>query len=225
MLLDVTDKSRVRDAVTQAIQSAGGVDVVVNNAGYGLSGAAEEVSDAEIRQQMETNFFGLVAVTQAALPFMRAQKRGHIVNISSVAGYKGILGMSIYSASKFAVEGFSEGLAAEVGHLGIKVTIVEPGAFRTHWASNEAIVRSARVIEEYAPTAGVVRAGLAKMHGYQENDPAKGAQAIIAAVDSQQPPLRLPLGADSVQYLRDKLTGMAQELAAWEAVAVATRFD
>jgi NAD(P)-dependent dehydrogenase (short-subunit alcohol dehydrogenase family) len=225
MLLDVTDKSRVRDAVTQAIQSAGGVDVVVNNAGYGLSGAAEEVSDAEIRQQMETNFFGLVAVTQAALPFMRAQKRGHIVNISSVAGYKGILGMSIYSASKFAVEGFSEGLAAEVGHLGIKVTIVEPGAFRTHWASNEAIVRSARVIEEYAPTAGVVRAGLAKMHGYQENDPAKGAQAIIAAVDSQQPPLRLPLGADSVQYLRDKLTGMARELAAWEAVAVATRFD
>ena len=225
MLLDVTDKSRVRDAVTHAIQSAGGVDVVVNNAGYGLSGAAEEVSDAEIRQQMETNFFGLVAVTQAALPFMRAQKRGHIVNISSVAGYKGILGMSIYSASKFAVEGFSEGLAAEVGHLGIKVTIVEPGAFRTRWASNEAIVRSARVIKEYAPTAGVVREGLARMHGHQENDPAKGAQAIIAAVDSQQPPLRLPLGADSVQYLRDKLTGMAQELAAWEAVAVATRFD
>lgn len=225
MLLDVTDKSRVRDAVTRAIQSAGGVDVVVNNAGYGLSGAAEEVSDAEIRQQMETNFFGLVAVTQAALPFMRAQKSGHIVNISSVAGYKGILGMSIYSASKFAVEGFSEGLAAEVGHLGIKVTIVEPGAFRTRWASNEAIVRSARVIEEYAPTAGVVRAGLARMHGHQENDPAKGAQAIIAAVDSQQPPLRLPSGADSVQYLRDKLTGMAQELAAWEAVAVATRFD
>ena len=101
-------------------KSAGGVDVVVNNAGYGLSGAAEEVSDAEIRHQMETNFFGLVAVTQAALPFMRAQKRGHIVNISSVAGYKGILGMSIYSASKFAVEGFSEGLAAEAGHLGIQ---------------------------------------------------------------------------------------------------------
>ncbi len=135
-LLDVTDKSQVRDAVTQAIQSAGGIDVVVNNAGYGLSGAAEEVSDGEIRQQMETNFFGLVAVTQAALPFMRAQKRGHIVNISSVAGYKGILGMSIYSASKFAVEGFSEGLAAEAAHLGIRVTIVEPGAFRTRWASN-----------------------------------------------------------------------------------------
>ena len=224
MLLDVTDKSRVPDAVTQAIQAAGGIDVVVNNAGYGLSGAAEEVSDSEIRHQMETNFFGLVAVTQAALPFMRAQKRGHVVNISSVAGYKGILGMSIYSASKFAVEGFSEGLAAEAGHLGIKVTIVEPGAFRTRWSSNDAIVRSARVIEDYAPTAGAVRAGLAKMHGHQENDPAKGATAIITAVDSQHPPLRLPLGADSVLYLREKLTGMTQELAAWEAVSVATRF-
>ena len=106
--------------------------------------------------------------------------------------------MSIYSASKFAVEGFSEGLAAEAAHLGIRVTIVEPGAFRTHWASDSAIVRSARVIEDYAPTAGAVRAGLAKMDGHQENDPAKGATAIIAAVDSPHPPLRLPLGADSV---------------------------
>jgi len=224
-LLDVTDRERVYAGVTQAIQAAGGIDVVVNNAGYGLSGAAEEVSDSEIRHQMETNFFGLVAVTQAALPFMRAQKRGHVVNISSVAGYKGILGMSIYSASKFAVEGFSEGLAAEAGHLGIKVTIVEPGAFRTHWASNSAIVRSARVIEEYAPTAGVVRAGLAKMDGHQENDPAKGAIAIIAVVDSPHPPLHLPLGSDSVRYLRDKLAAMTQELAAWEAVSVKTGFD
>jgi len=190
-----------------------------------IHGTAEEVSDSEIRHQMETNFFGLVAVTQAALPFMRAQKRGHVVNISSVAGYKGILGMSIYSASKFAVEGFSEGLAAEAGHLGIKVTIVEPGAFRTHWASNSAIVRSARVIEEYAPTAGVVRAGLAKMDGHQENDPAKAAIAIIAVVDSPHPPLHLPLGSDSVRYLRDKLAAMTQELAAWEAVSVKTGFD
>lgn len=224
-LLDMTDRKQVHTRITQAIQAAGGIDVVVNNAGYGLCGAAEEVSDAEIRHQMETNFFGLVAVTQAALPFMRAQKRGHIVNISSVAGYKGIHGMSIYSASKFAVEGFSEGLAAEAGHLGIRVTIVEPGAFRTQWASNSAIVRSVRVIEDYAPTAGVVRAGHAKMDGHQENDPAKGAIAIIAAVDSTHPPLRLPLGADSVRYLRDKLAAMTQELAAWEALSADTRFD
>lgn len=224
VLLDITDREHVHGSVTRAIEAAGGIDVVVNNAGYGLSGAAEEVSDSEIRSQMETNFFGLVTVTQAALPFMRAQKRGHVVNISSVAGYQGILGMSIYSASKFAVEGFSEGLAAEAGHLGIKVTIVEPGAFRTQWASSGAIVRSARVIEDYATTAGKVRAGLAQMDGHQENDPAKGAIAIIAAVDSESPPLRLPLGPDSVQYLRHKLASMSAELAKWEAVASATRF-
>lgn len=223
--LDVTDKDQVRDVVAGAIEQAGGIDVVVNNAGYGLSGAAEELSDAEMRHQMETNFFGLVAVTQAALPFMRAQRRGHFVNISSVAGYKGILGMSAYSASKFAVEGFSESLAAEAGHLGIKVTIVEPGAFRTNWSSDTAIVRSARVIEDYAATAGVVRAGLSQMDGRQQNDPAKGAEAIIQAVEAEAPPLRLPLGSDSVTYLRDKLAAMAKELEAWAPLSSSTRFD
>jgi NAD(P)-dependent dehydrogenase (short-subunit alcohol dehydrogenase family) len=223
--LDVTDKDKVRDAIAGAIERAGGIDVVVNNAGYGLSGAAEELSDAELRHQMETNFFGLVAVTQAALPFMRAQKRGHVVNISSVAGYKGIVGMSAYSASKFAVEGFSESLAAETAHLGIKVTIVEPGAFRTNWSSDTAIVRSAKVIDDYAPSAGVVRAGLSQMDGRQQNDPAKGAAAIIQAVEAEAPPLRLPLGPDSVTYLRDKLAAMAMELEAWAAVSSSTRFD
>lgn len=223
--LDVTDKDKVRDVIAGAIEQAGGIDVVVNNAGYGLSGAAEELSDAEMRHQMETNFFGLVAVTQAALPFMRAQKRGHFVNISSVAGYKGIVGMSAYSASKFAVEGFSESLAAETAHLGIKVTIVEPGAFRTNWSSDTAIVRSVKVIDDYAPTAGVVRAGLSQMDGRQQNDPAKGAAAIIQAVEAEVPPLRLPLGPDSVTYLRDKLAAMAKELEAWASVSSSTRFD
>lgn len=223
--LDVTDKANVHTVVTRAIEAAGGIDVLVNNAGYGLSGAAEEVSDAESRHQMETNFFGLVEVTQAALPFMRAQKRGHIVNISSVAGYMGIRGMSLYSASKFAVEGFSESLAAEAAHLGIRVTIVEPGAFRTNWSSNTAIVRSAKVIADYAPTAGAIRTGLEKMDGHQENDPAKGAEAIIAAVNAENPPLRLPLGADSVRYLREKLAAVAKELDTWESVASSTRFD
>ncbi len=223
--LDVTDQDHIHSIVTQAIEKTGGIDVVVNNAGYGLSGAAEEVSDTEIRHQMETNFFGLVAVTQAALPFMRAQKRGHFVNISSVAGYKGILGMSIYSASKHAVEGFSESLAAEAAHLGIKVTLIEPGAFRTNWSSDTAIIRSAKVIEDYAPTAGLIRGGLSKMDGHQQNDPAKGALAIIAAVDAEQPPMRLPLGADSVKFLRDQLAAMSKELDAWEAVASSTHFD
>lgn len=224
-LLDVTDKANVHALVTRAIEAAGGIDVVVNNAGYGLAGAAEEISDAELRQQMETNFFGLVAVSQAALPFMRANRRGHFVNISSVAGYKGILGMSIYSASKFAVEGFSESLAAETVHLGIKVTIVEPGAFRTNWSSSNAIVRSAKVIEDYAATAGAIRAGLEQMSGHQENDPAKGARAILAVVAAENPPLRLPLGADSVRYLRDKLAAMSAEIDAWEEIASDTCFD
>ncbi|UXJ50236.1 oxidoreductase [Pseudomonas citronellolis] len=224
-LLDVTDKASVHEVVTRAIEAAGGIDVVVNNAGYGLAGAAEEVSDAEARQQMETNFFGLVAVTQAALPFMRAQKRGHFINISSVAGFMGVVGMPIYSASKFAVEGFSESLAAETAHLGINVTIVEPGAFRTNWSSSAAIVRSARVIEDYAATAGMVRSGLEHMNGHQENDPAKGALAIITIVNAENPPLRLPLGADAVGYLRNKLASMSTELEIWEAVASNTRFD
>ncbi|MDT4847821.1 3-phenylpropionate-dihydrodiol/cinnamic acid-dihydrodiol dehydrogenase [compost metagenome] len=223
--LDLNEKEQVKPAITRAIKTAGGIDVVVNNAGYGLSGAVEEVSDAELRQQMETNFFGLVEVSQAALPYMRAQRRGHFVNIASVAGFQGIPGMSIYSASKFAVVGFSESLAAEAGHLGIKITIVEPGAFRTNWSSNSAIVRSATVIEDYAPTAGAVRGGLEQMDGHQENDPAKAAMAIITAVDSASPPLHLPLGADAVGYLRSKLERMSNELDAWEALASSTRFE
>lgn len=224
-LLDVNDKANVHSTVTKAIEAQGRIDVLVNNAGYGLAGAAEEVSGAEIAHQMDTNFTGLVAVTQAALPFMRAQKSGHIVNISSVAGYKGIPGMSIYAASKHAVEGFSEGLAYEAAHLGIKVTIVEPGAFRTNWSSNSAIIRSAKVIDDYAPTAGMVRSGLSHMDGVQENDPVKGARAIMTAVNAEQPPLRLPIGADSVKYLRETLAAMSAELDAWEAVASDTAFD
>ena len=223
--LDVTDKAKVHPVITHAIEAAGGIDVLVNNAGYGLAGAAEEVNDAEIRHQMETNFFGLLEITQAALPFMRAQRRGHVVNVSSVAGYKGIGGMPIYSASKFAVEGFSEGLAAETAHLGIKVTIVEPGAFRTNWSSNTAIIRSAKIIDDYAPTAGAIRAGLEMMHGSQPNDPIKGAEVIVAAVNASNPPLRLPLGADSISYLREKLAAVSKELNAWESVASNTSFD
>ena len=222
--LDLTDRERVASVIKQAIERAGGVDVIVNNAGYGLVGAVEEVSDREVRQQMETNFFAAFAVTQAALPYLRQQRRGHIVNVSSLAGVVGMQGMAIYGASKFALEGFSEALAAEGKHLGIKVTIVEPGGFRTSWASNKALVRAARVIEEYTQSAGAVRAGLGKYDGHQGGDPAKGAAAIIAAVDAASPPLRLALGPDAVQRIRDKLNRMLQELEAWEAVSNDTQF-
>jgi len=223
--LDVTDSDKVHATIVRAIEAAGGVDVLVNNAGYGLAGAAEEVSDAEMRHQMETNFFGLVEVTQAALPFMRAQKRGHVINIASVAGFMGIAGMSIYSASKFAVAGFSEALAGEAGHLGIKVTIVEPGAFRTNWSSQTAIVRAAKVIADYEPSAGKLRMGLDYLDGRQENDPVKGAEVIIQVVNAEKPPLHLPLGGDAVGHLRRKLTAMSAELDAWAVPASSTKFD
>jgi len=223
--LDVTDRDRVQSVIRESIERAGGVDVVVNNAGYGLAGAAEEVNDAEMRHQMETNFFGLVGVTRAALPFMRAKARGHVVNISSVAGYMGISGMAIYSASKFAVEGFSEALAGETAALGIHVTIVEPGGFRTRWASDNAIVRAARVIDAYSASSGAIRTGLSRMDGVQQGDPDKAALAIIAAVEAENPPLRLPLGPDSVKFLRHKLSGMLEELATWESLASSTDFD
>jgi NAD(P)-dependent dehydrogenase (short-subunit alcohol dehydrogenase family) len=223
--LDLTDTERVASVVKQGIERAGGIDVIVNNAGYGLVGAVEEASDREVRQQMETNFFAALAVTQAALPYLRRQRRGHIVNVSSLAGVVGMQGMAIYSASKFALEGLSEALAAEGKHLGIKVTIVEPGGFRTSWASNNALVRAARAIDEYTPSAGAVRANLGKYNGRQGGDPAKGAAAIIAAVDAANPPLRLALGPDAVQRIRDKLNLMLQELEAWEAVSNDTQFD
>jgi NAD(P)-dependent dehydrogenase (short-subunit alcohol dehydrogenase family) len=164
-MIDLVDNARVLPAVTQAIEAAGGIDVVVNAAGYGLAGAAEELSDAELRHQMEINFFGTVEVTQAALPFMRKQRSGHIFNFSSTAGVIGYPGLSMYNASKFAVEGFSEGLSVELAHLGIKVTIVELDGFRTKWSSASAIVRAAKVIEDYAESAGKIRKGLEKLDG------------------------------------------------------------
>jgi NAD(P)-dependent dehydrogenase (short-subunit alcohol dehydrogenase family) len=224
-IVDMTDRERLGSTITSAIEQAGGVDVVVNNAGYGLAGAAEELSDDEIRHQMETNFFGLVTVTQAALPFMRAQGAGHFINISSLAGFSGVPGMSIYSASKFSVEGFSEGLAAEAAHLGIRVTVVEPGQFRTNWSSPSAIIKAKRVIEDYRPTAGQVREGVTAVDGVQPGDPVRAAQAIIRVVESPDPPMHLPLGADAVEYLRNKLNTWSDELAAWESVSLSTAFE
>lgn len=224
-ILDLTDKDRVGPVITAAIEKAGGVDVVVNNAGYGLAGAAEEISDAEMRHQMETNFFGLVEVTQAALPFMRAKGRGHVVNIASLAGLIGFAGFSLYSASKFAVVGFSEALAAEAAHLGIRVTVVEPGTFRTNWSADTAIVRAARVIDAYSGTAGKLRERLGDLHGQQPGDPAKAALAILLAVDDPNPPLHLPLGPDALAAVRHKLATMNAQIEAWAEVGAATTFD
>ncbi|MBK5010885.1 SDR family NAD(P)-dependent oxidoreductase [Pseudomonas sp. S60] len=225
LVLDLRDFAGVLEKVGEAARRLGGIDVLVNNAGYGLAGALEEVSEHEAREQMETNFFGALAATQAVLPGMRAQRWGHVVNITSMAGFMGIPGMPIYSASKFALEGLGAALAAEAGELGIRVTNVEPGALRTRWASGNAIVRSARVIEDYQQTAGAVRGGLAKMDGRQDGDPDKAALAIIAAVDAERAPLHLPIHPSAWNAFKSVLQTTSEQLDDWREVSESILYE
>ena len=223
VLLDVTDHERVRSAVAEAEHEAGAIDVLVNNAGYGLEGAIEEVSLAQVRAQFEVNVFGAIAVTQAVLPGMRARRAGHIVNITSMGGLTAFPGVGIYNGSKFALEGISEALAKEVAHLGIKVTIVEPGAFRTDWAGRS-MVHAGRPIPDYEESAGVYRRVLEKRNGKQPGDPRKAARAIIAAVEAEQPPLHLLLGQDALQQVGQKLGALEAEIMKWAPVSAGTNF-
>ena len=219
--LDVTDPAQARAAVEHAVERFGGIDVVVNNAGYGHFGAVEELSDDELRQQFEVNLFGVVNVTRAALPVLRRQRSGHLVQMSSLNGIEGMVGGAYYCASKFAVEGLSESLAAEVAHFGIKVTIVEPGPHRTSFASAES-ARVAEPIDDYAESVGQARKAFAEMDGTQPGDPARAALAIVEAVDADEPPLRLPLGQVALDNIRAKLTGQLQELERWEPLSAST---
>jgi len=199
--------------------------VLVNNAGYGLFGAVEEISDAEARQQMETNFHGPLALVRAVLPHFRERRAGHIFNVASVAGFMSFPGVGLYSASKFALEGVSESMAVELAPFGIRVTIVEPGGFRTNF-SGGSMRQAAAVLEAYAGTpSAMTRAGMGKYHGNEKGDPAKAALAIFAALEAPQPPLRLLLGADAVHMARQKYEGALKLAAEWEAVSSATAFD
>ena len=220
--LDVTDRERVRTVVDEAASEFGRLDVVVNNAGYGLRGALEELSEEELRAQFETNVFGVLGVTRAALPHLRRQRSGHVVQMSSVGGVVATVGGGIYAGTKFAVEGFSEGLAKEVAHLGIRVTIVEPGPFRTDFAGRSS--RRARPIADYAESVGEAHERFLRMDGNQPNDPALGARAIIRAVEAEDPPLRLPLGPEAFRMIRAKLKEQRRELDAWEPLGAATAF-
>jgi NAD(P)-dependent dehydrogenase (short-subunit alcohol dehydrogenase family) len=212
--LDVTRPEQVRKAVAQACDHFGRIDVLFNNAAYGQLGAIEELDDVQVRQQFDTNFFGLMDVTRAIVPVMRRARRGHIINVSSVGGFAGQARLGAYNASKFAVEGFSEALADELAPLGIRVTIVEPGRFRADWD---------RRLPAVVPTdiADSAPAGIARR---QPGDPSKAANAIIAAVDADVSPLRLVLGADSLAGIRAKLTAMHAELTMWEPISVDTAF-
>lgn len=221
--LDVTDPAQVASAVRQARDRFGHVDVLVNNAGYGYRAAVEEGDDADVRALFETHFFGTVAMIKAVLPGMRARRSGAIVNISSIGATVTPVGSGYYAAAKAAVEGMSGALRGELAPLGISVTIVEPGAFRTDFAGRS-LVQSATVIDDYAGTAGQRRKENDTMHGNQAGDPAKAATAIIAAVESSEPPGFLLLGPDALAIYRYVADTRATEIAKWEQLTSGTNF-
>ena len=222
--LDVTRPDQVVSAVRQAEERFGGVDVLVNNAGYGYRAAVEEGDDADIRTLFETHFFGTVAMIKAVLPGMRGRRRGAIVNISSIGAQLTPVGSGYYSAAKAAIEGLSGALRGELAPLGISVTVVEPGAFRTDFAGRS-LAQSANVIDDYAATAGQRRKERDTMHGNQPGDPAKAGAAIVAAVESPEPPPFLLLGADALAAYRYVADKRAKDIANWEQLTTSTDFD
>jgi NAD(P)-dependent dehydrogenase (short-subunit alcohol dehydrogenase family) len=221
--LDVTDTSQIEAAVQQAEQKFGRIDVLVNNAGYGYLAAIEEGEDDQVRRMFETNFFGLVDVTKAVLPVMRNQKSGHIVNISSIGGLVSFGATGYYHATKYAVEGLSESLAIETAPLGIKVLIVEPGPFRTDWAGRS-LLESKTVIQDYDSTAGERRRQSRNNSGKQVGDPERAATAIIQAVSSDNPPLRLVLGKPALGLAHKKLESVRENLNAWEKTTLSADY-
>jgi NAD(P)-dependent dehydrogenase (short-subunit alcohol dehydrogenase family) len=221
--LDVTDAAQVAAAVETAGERFGGIDVLVNNAGYGYQASAEEGEDAEIRAQFEANVFGLFALTRAVLPGMRARRSGHILNITSVAGFVGYPGSGYYAATKHAVEGWSDSLAAEVAPLGIKVTCIEPGPFRTNWAGRSLRQTESR-IADYAETAGARLKNTAERSGSQAGDPVRAGEAMIRVTESENPPRHLVLGAFGIDAVTSKLKATLAEVEAWRETSLATDF-
>jgi NAD(P)-dependent dehydrogenase (short-subunit alcohol dehydrogenase family) len=223
LTLDVDRPRDAEAAVKAALERFGCIDVLINNAGYGIVGAVEETPESELRALMETNFFGAAAVIKAALPALRAQQSGAIVNISSLGGQLSFAGFSAYSASKFALEGLSEALALEVAPFGIKVLIVEPGNFRTNLLGSG--TREMPAIDAYRKTVGGTREFARGMHGTQIGDPIKAAAAIDQALAADETPLRLQLGEDAVEAVRTHAKELLEDLQRWEPVAVNTRIE
>jgi len=222
--LDVTDEKQAAAAVAAALERFGRIDVLVNNAGFGLLGAVEEASAEEVRRLYETNVFGLLNVTRATLPSMRERRRGHVLNISSVGGYRSGPGFGVYCSTKFAVEGLSEALHGELAPLGVHVTVVEPGYFRTEFLDASSLTVSPRILADYAATAGAVRERAVQINQKQPGDPKRLAQALLALVASDTPPLRLPLGTDTLQVIAEKNAQVTAETAAWHALSASTDF-
>ena len=224
VVMDVNDQDQVDSAVAAGIAQMGGVDVVVNNAGFGMVGAVEALALDEFRTVMETNYFGVLRVTKAFIPHMRASG-GTIVMISSMAGQIGFSGTGAYCASKFALEGVSEALAEELAPFGVKVLIVEPGAFRTDF-SGRSLTGAQQSVEAYSGTqAGDAQQMMATYHGSEPGDPGKAARTIIDAVHSDNPPLRLALGADAVEGIGTKIEKVRTDINTWREASLATAFE
>jgi short-subunit dehydrogenase len=223
LALDVTDASQRERAVAEAERAFGRIDVLVNNAGYGYYAPIEEGDEAAVRAMFETNFFALVALTQRVLPAMRERRSGFVVNVSSVGGFVAHPGSGFYAASKFAVEAVSEALSKEAKHVGIRVLLVEPGPFRTRFLDNSKGVRGVR-IGDYESTVGARRAAVYRTSGSQAGDPERAAAAIVDAVQSPSPPLRLVLGAQALGHIRDKMQSMTRDIDAWEATTLGADF-
>jgi NAD(P)-dependent dehydrogenase (short-subunit alcohol dehydrogenase family) len=222
--LDVTDSAAARSVMDEAAAHFGRIDAVFNNAGFGYVGGVEELTDGELREQLEVNLFGVINVTRAALPQLRRQRGGHLVQMSSLNGVEGLIGGAYYAASKFGIEGFSESLADEVEHLGIKVTIVEPGPHRTRFLGQGSVKWSQNETDDYAESVGEAREQLRGLDGQQPGDPARAVRAIIQAVESTDPPRRLPLGEMALDHIRQKLTAQLEQLESWADLSSTSDF-
>lgn len=223
--LDVTSEAQAFAAAGAAVKTFGSIDVLVNNAGYGLLGAVEEAGATEVESVFRTNVFGLLNVTRAVLPHMRRQRSGHVVNISSLGGYGAYAGWGVYGATKFAVEGLTEALAMELAPLGIEATVIEPGFFRTDFLDDTSLSRTAQEIGDYAETVGAMRVFAAGANHAQPGDPAKLAKALIELANAPKKPLRLPLGSDAVARIEGKNAAVAAELEEWRTLALSTDWD
>jgi NAD(P)-dependent dehydrogenase (short-subunit alcohol dehydrogenase family) len=223
VILDVSDYAAIEPAVRRIEQEIGPIEVLVNNAGYGHEGILEESPLPDLIRQFEVNVFGAVAMIKAVLPAMRRRRRGHIVNITSMAGYVGMPGISYYNGSKFALEGISEALAREVKQLGVRVTAIAPGSFRTEWAGRS-MVRSGRCIADYDAVFDPVRKRRQETSGRQAGNPAKAAQALLRLVDSADPPTHLLMGSDALGLVRERLSKLSREIKDWETVSRSTDF-
>ncbi len=223
LVLDVTDFDAIPAAIAEAERQAGPIEVLVNNAGYGHEGILEESSMDDLQRQFAANVFGPVAIMKAVLPGMRERRRGHIVNVTSMGGHITIPGITFYCGSKFALEGISEALGKEVAALGIRVTALAPGQFRTDWAGRS-MARAPRSIPDYDAVMDPIRAARQAKSGNQPGDPAKAAQALLALIEAEQPPAHLFLGEDALGLVDQKLDGMKAEIAAWDALSRSTSF-